>query len=85
MDNYKQRIQAQSEAETELAITYTKEIERKEAIKKELLEAFETGSGEIQERAILKAFRQVGEIENEAGMFSGVLIDLKDFLLDYLK
>ena len=82
---YKEKIKAQSEAVSKLAGAYTREIERKEKIKADLLLAFEQGSGDIQEQAILRAFRQIGEIENEAGMFSRFMVDIRDFLLDYLK
>jgi hypothetical protein len=57
----------------------------KEIIKTDLLTAFTEPDGNIQEQAILKAIKDIGDIENEAGVFSNYMIELRDFLLDYVK
>jgi hypothetical protein len=55
----------------------------KEEIEKSLLKGFENGSGDEQEQACLLAIKRIGDNENEAGMFSNFMIELRDFLLDY--
>jgi hypothetical protein len=57
----------------------------KEQIKLDLYTAFAEPDGNIQEQAILKAIKDIGDIENEDGVFSAYMIDLRDFLLDYVK
>ena len=57
----------------------------KEKIEHDLLRAFEIGDGKTQENACLNAIKAIGDNENEAGMFSEFMINLRDFLLDYNK
>ena len=53
-------------------------------IERELLEGFEIPSGELQEEAVLRAINDIGDIENETGTFSSFMIEIRDFLLDYM-
>lgn len=57
----------------------------KEQIEKELLQGWVEPDGELQEQAILKAIKDIGDNESEAGVFGGFMIELGDFLLAYNK
>jgi len=54
-------------------------------IEKELLEAFNEPSGDIQEKGCLQAIQDIGYIANKSGFYCDFMIDLRDFLLDYNK
>jgi len=57
----------------------------KNQINKDLVAGFIEGSGSLQEQACLEAIKRIGDNENEAGMFSEFMIELRDFLLNYNK
>lgn len=54
-------------------------------INKKLLAGFSEPSGDTQEQACLLAIKEIGEQENEAGVHSNFMIELRDFLLAYNK